>query len=128
MSVKVDISFGELLDKISILEIKAARMSDSGQRQNVERELSQLRTARRRIADDDGAAERAFAELKAVNGRLWDVEDALRDCERRLSFGPDFVELARSVYRLNDRRAALKREINLLLGSTLVEEKLYSDY
>lgn len=128
MSVKVEISFGELFDKISILEIKADRVVAPDQRRNVERELSQLRAVGRRIPDPDGAVAPALEELRAVNARLWAIEDELRGCERRKSFGAEFVELARSVYRLNDRRAALKRQINLALGSALVEEKLYPDY
>lgn len=128
MSVKVEISFGELVDKISILEIKVARVADAHQKQNVEHELSLLRAVHRKIPDRDGAAARALADLRAVNERLWDVEDGLRDCERRKSFGAVFIELARSVYRLNDHRAALKHAINLALGSALVEEKLHPDY
>ena len=128
MSAKVEISFGELFDKISILEIKAGRVADPARRRNVEHELDQLVAVSRRIPECDGVVTRAFADLKSVNERLWDVEDALRGCERGKCFGPVFIELARTVYRLNDRRAALKREISAALGSALVEEKLYPDY
>jgi hypothetical protein len=128
VAIKVEVSYGELVDKVSILEIKAARASDPGQRRNIERELAALDSARRRIPDRAGVIGRVFDALKAVNERLWAVEDRLRDCERRRDFGAEFIELARSVYRLNDRRAALKREINAALGSPLVEEKLHPDY
>jgi hypothetical protein len=128
MTIKVEVSYGELVDKISILEIKAAHAADPGQRRNIERELAVLEAARRQIPDRGGVTRPLFDALKSVNERLWTVEDRLRDCERQRDFGPDFVELARSVYRLNDRRAALKREINTALGSSLVEEKLHPDY
>jgi hypothetical protein len=128
MSAKVEISFGELFDKVSILEIKASRVADPAKRRNVARELAQLVAVCLRIPGGDGIPSRVLSELKSVNEQLWDVEDALRSCESRQSFGPAFVDLARSVYRLNDRRAALKREINLALGSALVEEKLHPDY
>jgi hypothetical protein len=128
MTIKVEVSYGELVDKISILEIKAAHAKGLGQRRNIERELAVLEAARRQIPDRGGVTRRLFDALKSVNERLWTVEDRLRDCERQRDFGPDFVELARSVYRLNDRRAALKREINTALGSSLVEEKLHPDY
>jgi len=74
------------------------------------------------------ALDRLASDLKAVNGELWQIEDELRDCERRGDFGPSFLALARAVYRTNDRRAALKREINTLLGSALIEEKSYTRY
>ena len=128
MTIKVEVSYGELVDKLSIIEIKAAHASDPGQRRNIARELAALEAARRQIPDRAGVIERVFRALKTVNERLWTVEDRLRDCERQRDFGPGFVELARSVYRLNDQRAALKREINTALGSALVEEKLYPDY
>ncbi len=128
MSAKVEISFGELFDKVSILEIKAGRVDDPAKRRNIERELAQLVAVCRRIPGSAGVPASVLSELKSVNERLWDVEDALRGCESRQSFGPAFVDLARSVYRLNDRRAALKREINTALGSAVVEEKVYPDY
>jgi hypothetical protein len=128
VTIKVEVSYGELVDKISILEIKAARARDPGQRRNIERELAALDLARRQIPDRAGVIRRLFDALKAVNERLWVIEDRLRDCERQQDFGAGFIDLARSVYRLNDRRAALKREINTALGSSLVEEKLHPDY
>ena len=128
MSVEVVVSYGELFDKISILEIKKAKAVDPGQRKNIETELDALVRARTAAIPDGDGIDDVMAALKDVNERLWDVEDELRDCERREDFGAAFVEFARSVYRLNDRRAQLKREINTRLGSELIEEKLYQDY
>jgi len=135
MQVTVPVSVGELLDKIAILEIKAERIVDAAKRVNVERELRLL--SERRDALGLGRAETGRAqaaaeiaqligELGQVNRRLWDVEDDLRRLEAEKSFGSDFVERARQVYRENDRRAEIKREINRLTGSDLVEEKSYS--
>lgn len=128
MSVKVEVSYGELLDKISILEIKRSRATAPEQRHNIETELATLLATRDRAVSDDAPIADTYDRLKDVNERLWTVEDDLRDCERRGAFGAAFVELARSVYRLNDQRARLKRELNAALGSELVEEKLYRDY
>ena len=125
--LSVPVSPGELLDKISILEIKAERIDDRKKLENVRHELNVLCEVRHALAPS-AALSALTAELKSVNESLWDVEDALRDCERRLKFGPRFVELARSVYRHNDRRSVLKRQINELLGSRLVEEKAYAPY
>jgi hypothetical protein len=130
-ALTVPISPGELLDKISILEIKSERIAEqldgAAKLANVRHELAVLCKVRGMLSPSQALADLAF-ELKSVNEALWDVEDALRDCERRLKFGPHFVELARSVYRHNDRRAAIKRQINELLGSRLVEEKAYVAY
>lgn len=127
---RVPVSWGELLDKISILEIKAERIADPAKLRNVREELGALEAECRaqpswRARADVG---RLAAELKGVNEALWDIEDAIRERERERDFGPDFVRLARSVYFTNDRRAALKRALNDALGSSLVEEKSYSDY
>jgi hypothetical protein len=123
----VPISTGELLDKISILEIKLDRIADRAKQENVSRELTLLMDVRRALPQSSKLDSLA-ADLKSVNESLWDVEDAIRDCERRHEFGPAFIELARSVYRHNDRRAAIKRQINELLGSRLIEEKAYAPY
>ena len=128
MSVKVDVSYGELLDKISILEIKRTNATAAEQRRNIEAELAALFAARDRAIPYPAPIGDLSDRLKDVNGQLWAVEDDLRDCEREGEFGAAFVELARSVYRLNDLRARLKRELNTALGSELVEEKLYRDY
>jgi len=123
----VPISPGELLDKISILEIKLERIADPAKQGNVRRELAALADVRKLLPPSAELAS-LTAGLKSVNQFLWDIEDAIRDCERRQDFGQAFVELARSVYRQNDRRSALKRQINELLGSQLIEEKAYAPY
>lgn len=126
--ITVPVSFGELLDKISILQIKSERMSDEAKLANVRRELSALeRTWMAHPAAGRDVA-RLRAELKAVNERLWDIEDEVRLQEKAQAFGRDFVELARSVYLQNDERARIKKAINLALGSSYVEEKSYQDY
>jgi len=125
MTPVVPVSWGELIDKITILEIKAARIADPARRANVARELAALVKAR----DAGGALPRAVApltaELRTVNEALWEIEDAIRVCEAHSDFGGKFVELARGVYKTNDRRAGLKRRINEAMGSELVEEKSY---
>ena len=125
MTPVVPVSWGELIDKITILEIKAARISDPARRANVVRELEALTEARDRGGALPASVEEPTCDLRAVNEWLWDIEDEIRECEKHGDFGPRFVELARSVYKTNDRRAALKRRINDLLGSALVEEKSY---
>jgi hypothetical protein len=125
--ILVPISVGELMDKITILEIKSERLKSASQLENVSHELAALRAVR--LGDIDRAMlDKLSAELKRVNARLWDVEDAIRECDARGDFGQSFIELARSVYRLNDERAQLKKAINLASGSRLFEEKSYSSY
>ena len=127
-TITIEVSPGELIDKITILEIKTERLTDAAQLDNVRYELGLLRAARTgRLADSAALAE-LEAELKSVNERLWKVEDDIRACEAVGDFGPRFVELAREVYRTNDRRAVLKRKIGALFGSKLVEEKSYREY
>ncbi|WP_106002882.1 DUF6165 family protein [Magnetospirillum gryphiswaldense] len=128
MSVLVPVSWGEVIDKITILEIKAERLSDAGKLANVTRELDELVSVREREFPNHADLAKLAAELKAINEKLWVVEDDLRDLERAKDFGPRFVELARAVYYTNDERAAVKRKVNDLLGSTLVEEKSYAPY
>lgn len=120
----VPVSWGELLDKVTILEIKRERIARPDALANIEREYGLLAAIARRVSADH-AVHRLTSELKAVNGELWEVEDSLREHEAADDFGATFVALARSVYRLNDKRAAIKRRINALLGSDLVEEKSY---
>lgn len=127
-SVTIEVSPGELIDKIAILEIKAERIADGGKRAHVLAELEALRSARAAQVALHPRLDRLSAALRQINETLWDIEDALRDCERNGDFGPRFVELARSVYHTNDRRADVKREINLVLDSRLVEEKSYRPY
>ena len=122
--VTVPISVGELIDKITILEIKADRITDPAKLSNIHRELDALRIIRAGLPGLDDIAPDEMA-LRAVNGQLWEVEDALRACEARGDFSHDFISLARSVYQLNDQRAALKYRINHATGSALVEEKSY---
>jgi len=129
MALLVPMSWGELIDKITILEIKDARIADPGKRVNVLRELEALRKARdSQPMPAQGAAGTLAGltvELRAANEALWELEDAVRDCESNGEFSQRFVSLARSVYLTNDKRAGLKRRINELLGSELVEEKSY---
>ena len=125
-SVTVSISPGELLDKITILEIKAERISNPEKLRHVRAELAELAEARERSIFERDELGALTAELRAVNEALWDIEDQIRLCERDGDFGPAFVDLARSVYRNNDHRAVIKRKINDLLGSRIVEEKSYA--
>jgi len=119
---------GDFLDKLTILEIKAERITDAAKLENVRRELEALRAAWQ--ASPFGARDvRALVgRLREVNAALWDIEDRIREKEAARTFDAEFVELARSVYRTNDRRAAIKRELNVALGSELIEEKSYSKY
>ncbi len=126
--ILVEIAPGELIDKITILEIKTERIADPDKLNNVRVELEVLEKARDEAVEASPELGDLAARLRKVNEALWDIEDDIRDCERRQDFGPRFIELARSVYRSNDQRAAVKREVNELLGSKLIEEKSYTDY
>src|SRR5690606_1233073 len=126
--ISVPVSFGELLDKIAILQIKSERMTDPAKVANVRNELAALeRTWMAHPAASQDIA-RLRAELKAVNERLWVIEDDIRLKEKAKAFDDGFIRLARSVYVENDERARIKKEINLALGSSYVEEKSYQDY
>ena len=126
--ILVPVSFGELLDKIAILEIKSERMSDPAKLANVRNELEALeKTWHSHVASRTNIAA-LRARLKVVNERLWQIEDDIREQEATQAFGVRFIELARSVYFQNDERAQIKREINQTLGSAYVEEKSYADY
>lgn len=123
----VPISWGELIDKITILEIKAEKLAEASARANAAHELGLLREIAAPVLENAQIA--AFAnQLRLQNEALWDIEDRIRDKERAGEFDGDFIALARSVYQSNDRRGALKRDINLALGSSLVEEKSYRPY
>jgi hypothetical protein len=128
--IQVPISPGELLDKITILRIKSARMKDPAKLENVRRELALLEQTWERALG--GAATRTLQtqehELQDVNGRLWDIEDRIRDYEAAGRFDAGFIELARAVYISNDERAAIKKRINVALNSRIVEEKSYQPY
>jgi Family of unknown function (DUF6165) len=128
MSIFAPISAGELVDKITILRVKAERIGDPAKEANVRKELALLEATAREHLPDTSEIARLTEELTAVNAALWDIEDGKRDCERRQDFGPEFVALARRVYIDNDRRAALKRAINEAAGSDIVEEKSYKPY
>jgi hypothetical protein len=126
--IQTPVSYGELIDKITILEIKSRRIADPAKLVNVRNELDLLNAtwANDAASQADIADERT--RLLAVNEQLWDIEDNIRLKERDQAFDQEFIELARSVYFRNDERAAFKRQINLKLGSQLVEEKSYQDY
>jgi hypothetical protein len=125
--ILVPISAGELMDKITILEIKSERIKNPSQLENVLRELGALRAIRLDGADR-ARLDKLCAELKQVNATLWDIEDAIRECDARDDFGSSFIELARAVYRLNDERARLKKAISLASGSRFIEEKSYKSF
>jgi hypothetical protein len=124
----VPVSWGELLDKISILQIKSERVRAADAQKNIRTELDRLSAIAAERLRGDARLQAACHRLKAINEKLWEVEDRIRDKERVQSFDADFVALARSVYHSNDERAAIKREINLHTGSELIEEKQYSAY
>jgi hypothetical protein len=124
----VPVSFGEVLDKITILEIKAERIADPEKVKNVRLELDELSANWNQVVQDQTAISNLRSQLKAVNGELWVIEDDIRDQEAAQDFGQTFIELARAVYVTNDKRAAIKKEVNLALGSRFVEEKSYQDY
>ena len=126
--IKVPVSFGEVLDKITILEIKSERIKDEAKVKNVRLELDELTATWNEAVPDQGAIAELRKQLKSVNEQLWEIEDDIRDQEAAQDFGDRFIELARAVYVTNDKRAALKKDINLALGSRFVEEKSYQDY
>lgn len=128
MVLKLETSPGEFLDKLTILEIKSERIPDPAKLANVRRELELLRVtwAASPLAKRD--VSRLVGDLKQINETLWEIEDRIRQKESEGAFDQDFIELARSVYRNNDRRAAIKRELNVALGSELIEEKSYRAY
>ena len=127
--MKVEISIGELLDKISILEIKLLNIKDKEKTKNVYKELKTLNPYLQNLLDEYGVEmENLYTKISKINKTLWDIEDAIREKEAEEEFNEEFVELARSVYIINDQRAAVKKEINSLTKSELVEEKSYSDY
>ena len=128
MSIKIDVSVGEIMDKLTILEIKADKIGDTEKLSNILKERASLLPAIALPAFQTDEIQQLVAELKQVNLRLWEIEDAIRLKEAEKCFDGEFIELARSVYFTNDQRAALKKQINLQTGSELVEEKSYEDY
>lgn len=123
--MKIEVSNGEIVDKLTIIEIKLSRIKDKKKLVNLEREFSELRGCVARIISPDNIL---YKKLYAVNVKLWDIEDKIRELEKIRDFGEEFVQTARSVYFINDERSELKKEINLSTGSDLIEEKSYEDY
>jgi predicted nucleic acid-binding Zn-ribbon protein len=130
MTARIEISYGELLDKITILEIKSERIAESAKLANVSAELAALNAAWVEIPGQAQSEELSTlrTELKATNEKLWEIEDDIRELERQQSFDETFIALARSVYFTNDRRAALKKRVDQCLGSRFSEEKSYKPY
>jgi len=135
MIVEAPISIGELVDKLTILEIKCDNINDPGKSPNIYKELKLLTKKWNEVFKDSkitkkqlDALREATKELKTTNTKLWEIEDNIRECERNKNFNNDFINLARAVYVTNDRRSQIKKDINNLLGSEIVEEKSYSDY
>lgn len=128
MNITAEISFGELLDKITILEIKSERIPDETKLININKELKILSATWQEFNQPNKDIDKLRLELKSVNEQLWEIEDDIRIKESKGLFDNEFIELARSVYIVNDKRSVLKKQINELLGSNLIEEKSYADY
>ena len=128
MTLKVAVSYGEFLDKLTILTIKSERIKDAAKLKNIKLELKILENEWAASKKSNIDISEELHKLKAINERLWDIEDHIREKERNKEFDQKFIELARSVYFSNDERARIKRLINEKLGSELIEEKSYSDY
>lgn len=127
--MKIEVSNGELLDKISILELKLLKIEDKEKLVNIQKEFETLNPLfQELILNHDGELQTHYLELARINGQLWDIEDWIRNCEREKRFDKEFVELARSVYIYNDQRSEIKKIINTITGSDLVEEKSYKEY
>ena len=129
--MKIEVSNGEIIDKFTILEIKLKEISDPEKLVNIQKEYDSLKSVVDHIyneVDDYRELDVLHKDLFNVNKTLWNIEDMIRECERRESFGEDFIELARSVYYTNDDRSDVKKKINLLTGSLFVEEKSYEEY
>ena len=127
--MKIEVSNGELLDKISILELKMLKITDKEKLDNILTEFNSLNPLCVVLFEQFGSKlQKLYLQLAKVNGKLWDIEDWIRDCERENRFDKEFIELARSVYITNDKRSKLKKEINILTESILTEEKSYKDY
>jgi len=128
MNIAVEVSLGEFLDKMTILEIKSERIKDPAKLKNINKELAILKKIWGGSPFVKVDVSSPLARLKAINEKLWDIEDRIRIQESQGTFDDEFINLARAVYISNDERADIKRELNLLLGSELVEEKSYADY
>ena len=125
---QVQVSWGELFDKITILQIKLENLTSKNALNNVEREFKQLQSILIKYFPNNAEAKQLSEELKQINQQLWDIEDKIRDKERKRAFDDEFIQLARSVYIVNDERSIIKRKINDIFGSEFVEEKSYSEY
>ncbi len=128
MTIQATLSYGEFLDKLTILEIKKQRITDPDKLKNIQNELDSVMAAWENCPASKVDISTELAALKAINEKLWVIEDDIRDKERQQNFDQGFIDLARSVYFENDTRAKIKRDINLKLGSDLIEEKSYADY
>jgi vacuolar-type H+-ATPase subunit I/STV1 len=127
--MKIEISNGELLDKLSILEIKEKNISEPTKLENIKNEFNELKPLANIIFNDfSPQIKDLYSRLSEVNNELWVIEDDIRECERNKNFKSKFIELARSVYFTNDKRSVIKKEINILTKSGLIEEKSYEDY
>jgi len=127
--MKVEVSNGELLDKLTILEIKLKNIEDSDKLVNIQNEFNVLNPLAEDIFDDNNSdLQNHYMELADINSQLWKIEDDIRECEKNKDFGEKFVELARAVYITNDKRCEVKKIINIVTGSELVEEKGYQNY
>ena len=127
--MKVEVSNGELLDKLTILELKLSNISDVKKLTNIQKEHDELNPLAGQLFDSYGEElKNLYRQLSEINSELWTIEDDIRECERNKEFGCDFVSLARAVYFTNDKRSEIKKSINLLTGSGFVEEKSYEDY
>ena len=128
MSIKIQISPGELIDKFTILDIKLNRIKEKEKTQNIRKEHKILKRQIEKNLPKSKRLSALISKLKTINKTLWDIEDQIRVCERKLDFEKKFIKLARSVYQKNDLRSSYKREINKLLGSEIIEEKSYESY
>ena len=127
--MKVEVSNGELLDKLTILELKLTNISDLQKITNIQKEHKELNPLASQLFDSYGKElKNLYKQLAEINSELWTIEDHIRECERNKDFGSDFVKLARAVYFTNDKRSEIKKSINLVTGSGFVEEKSYEDY
>tara|TARA_B100001996_G_C18241587_1_gene431695 strand:- start:131 stop:517 length:387 start_codon:yes stop_codon:yes gene_type:complete len=128
MKIEIPVSFGELVDKLTILNIKKDKIEDKEKLKNIDKEYNHLNLIYKKYSENDLNVSNLFKSLYEINLKLWDVEDNLRFNEKQNKFNDEFIDFARSVYKLNDERFTLKSELNKLVDSEIVEEKSYEDY